>query len=485
MGKGITSFGGAVEQTADTLYKKLDEARDYTETAKGSLYVADENNKLALEMTTGTTIGADGKPRRRSGTPEDMKYYEDRQKNILETAKGFHTSKDGELRASLAYQRDAIGTKNTIQNAWIKGMIADGQAATEVWLDKVSDQYALTRSPKALEEMNKIVENAKLKGFYDSKQAKNLLEATLEKSNWNAFTQLAKTEGIEAARDAVANKEIKLTQEQADKSLSYLNNLKNLQDKDAVQTKISGRFAYTQALASGQESLYNPSPKFQSVIDNDPMLSEAYNHAIKSKKSFWAGKSNEDYVNAVRRASEAKSADSLSALTASAILEGKLNAEQMGAYLFYANNRARTLQLTEKDIFPVDVSTEEATKQTMVDAGLNSIIRWSRTSGADVALHSKVTAQYLQDVQNNKGSPFDLVASAVRKANIELNPDIINYPKEGQMFVDALGRMGIAFPDGRVQSMGTPVTKSTKPSAKATTQGDDDESFESAKGFKK
>ena len=119
-GKGLEHLGGAVEKSADYLYQKMDEARDYTETAKGSLYVTEENNKLAIEMLQGTVIGPDGKPRRRTGTPEDIACYKQKQKQILETAKRFHTSKDGEMRASFAYEKDALVTENAIVNGWRK-----------------------------------------------------------------------------------------------------------------------------------------------------------------------------------------------------------------------------------------------------------------------------------------------------------------------------------------------------------------------------
>ena len=474
LGKGLETIGGAVEKVASEQYQKLDEARNYAENSKADLYKVEYMAKVRLAESQ--RLNPDGSPITDSDT-KSFKAELEQGKNYLNSA---YTNKEQLAKAINNWDKDAIVLENDVIKDRYKNISLVAQASDAEKVRKLQQNY--DGSEKARQAIKDAYSN---RIIYDPLKADTLTQAALKEANWDYFTRVAKTKGVEEAKTMVVNKDFGPDFD-SDKALSYLEHAKNLEAKDAVQTKINGRFEYTQALASGQESLYNPSPKFQAVINNDPVLAEAYNNAIKSKKTYWAGKGNEDYVNAVRRASEAKSSDALSALTASAILEGKLNADQMGAYLFYANNRARTLQLTEKDIFPVDVSTEESTKQAMIDAGLNSIVRWSRESGADVALHSKVTAQYLQDVQNNKGSPYDLVSRAVKAANIELNPSMINYPKEGQMFVDAYGRMGVAFPDGRVQSMGTPVSKETKPTAKATTQGSDEEdNFESAKGFKK
>lgn len=186
-GAGIESLGKAVEQSANFMYQKMDEARNYTETTKAKLFLAEENAKLALEMTTGTVTGPDGKVRRRTGTPEDLAYYKQKQAQILQTAEGFHTSKDQLMRSKFEYEKDALVTGSSIQNAWMKNTISEGQAATQEWMDRLSNHYSQTGSKRALEEIDKVMNNAVMKGFYDAEQAYKLKSKITEDSKFNRF----------------------------------------------------------------------------------------------------------------------------------------------------------------------------------------------------------------------------------------------------------------------------------------------------------
>jgi hypothetical protein len=449
MGRDLQGAGEAITQAHDTIRK----AYDYQQEGEFKLGVYEDMG--ALETRAQADVNNTG----------DRSTY-DSAMNVSK-ANRLKGVTDPQLKSKLAMDFDlqAAQTKSSINTIFRKNMVSKGQAVTQSWSDKLVDNG----SPRATEELTKLWDNAKAKGFYDADTAYRLKSVAIDKNNWNAFTQIAKTRGIDAAKTAVANKEVSLNQDQAEKSLSYLNNLKNLEDKNAVIDKIDSRYNLVDAIAQGKEDVFDLSPQAQAMVDNDEILSAAVAKARQSKSGYLTETTEaENYVKVFDEASKATDRDALSSLATSMIYRDKnINSDKLGLVLFYAGQKAKNLNLSEKILEPIgNETTPEQIKALQIDAGVNAISRWAKAGNVSTKNHSAVIFDYLEKVKTGS-NPRETLNIVINEANLRLHTGMSGYPKAGQLVQDAYGRRGLAMPDGSVQPVAVSKPKNENKESKA------------------
>jgi hypothetical protein len=187
VGKGLEALGGAVEKTTNYLYQKMDEARNFAEASKAELYVAQKMGELELKASTDVVVGPDGKPKRRTGSPDDFKPYDDELRKTKSEASKFFTNKEQADKFSFEYDKSALLTRNRIQNTFMKNLINEGQATTQDWANRLAEHYALSGSEKALENIEKIYDNAVVKGFFDADVGENKKKLALKDARSKLF----------------------------------------------------------------------------------------------------------------------------------------------------------------------------------------------------------------------------------------------------------------------------------------------------------
>lgn len=479
-GQGIETIGKAIENTANDAYAKLNKARSVAQTQQAKLIAAEDIAKINSKVLAKQDIK----------DWNDLSEFDSDFENIKSKTSNVFTNKEDAAAFDNALSLDLVSAQSQMRSELKKRWTREGQGRLVAQGEFNKGLYA-RGTDRALEDQLKTIDDfAKADIIYPEEAEKEKIKITNDYKR-ERMREVARTQGIDVAREGV---EIGLYGDEREQMLQELVHMKTLQTKDEIQAKIDGRYTVLDLLSSGKEDLYNLSPGTQAIVDADPVLSEGITKATKMKSSYYGSEANEDYVTSVRKASEATNRDALSALTATEILSGKLTADKAGALIFYSAQKAKTLKLTEKELSPIgDETTEDAIKQARVDAGLNSINRWAKKVSADSSVHAKVVSKYLTGLQTG-GAPYQLVDEAVRNANIELFPEMINFPKEGQMISDPMGRFSMAYPDGRVTSIGSPIVKATpKPktgnsitrSAMAGEEtSDEEDTFETAKEFK-
>lgn len=460
-GAGIAALGASIEQTAGALYQKMDAARNYAENAKADAYKTEfmAEKRLAESLKR----NPDGSPL----TSTDISDFQASLGKGKEGLKAIYTNKDEYVRAQMNWDKDALVVSHDVLKERYKNLGVVAKANDNAFFR--SWALSFDGSPEALKILDDRVKSGMQNNIYDPLEADKIKEETAKKGNWNWFRTTAHMDR-DKAKKMVENGEFGFDQKETDTALSTLVHYKTLEDKDELLNKINGRYDLMDAIAKGQESIYELSPQAQELIDNDDILAEAVSKAIKSKTSYYADTENEGIVKVLKEASKATDRDALSKIAASAIYRNKnISADKLGAILFYARQKAVNLQLSEKLIGPIgDETTESEIKQKQIDAGINAIARWSRMASVGEDMHGFVLSEYLKALEKGD-TPLEATNRVTREANLKILPEMVNYPKEGQMLIDDKGNTKIGFPTGELKpvSIKKPIAK--KESAEKST----------------
>jgi hypothetical protein len=461
-GRGLQAIGGAVENVGNDLYTKMNEARNYTETAQAELYTTKKMSELLVKADTDTYTDPSGKVRLRTGKEGDFLSYDDEISKGREEVGKFFSNKDQQAKFMAEYDKSALVTRNALQNKFTKNMISEGQAAIDEKVNELVTSYSITGDAQFINGSSNSIEstynNAVRLGYFDANTAYTKKEEAIKKAQNRAFIADAQRNRDEAKKKLEAGV-YGFDSKEMDTALSTLVHYKELEDKNELLNKIDGRYELVNAIATGKEDVYNLSDAARSLIDTDDVLAEAISKATQSKKGYYAEPENEGIVKVFQEASEANDRDALSKLAVSAIYRNKnISPDKLGALLFYAQKKAVNLKLSPKLISPIgDETTDGEMAQKQIDAGINAISRWAKDNAVDVDQHGQVISEYMKSIQKGD-APYLAINNIIKSANIRLLPDMVNYPKEGIIIKDAKGNLKMAFPTGELK----PLASSTK-----------------------
>ena len=165
--RGMQSFGGAVKSSADFMYEKLDQARNYTELSQAKLKTAQGMAQILVDSESET--GENGLPK--TGKPEDYKPYNDRMTKMREeVAKGFTNKEVRDRYLSEEFDMAVLSTRAKLTSQYRKNIASVGDVSTKQTVDNLKKAYALD-DDTALKEIEDVINEAQAKTIYNAKQA--------------------------------------------------------------------------------------------------------------------------------------------------------------------------------------------------------------------------------------------------------------------------------------------------------------------------
>lgn len=146
-GKGLEAIGGAVEKGADFAYQKLDQARNYVESSKFDIIQA-KGEALKAKYALGTTTDKDGRVWASTGSPEERQALDNELRSLEEESLSVFTSKEQKAKAVGVAGKNAISVRTDVQNAWMKNIAKNGEAATSIFYDGLIEDTTLSLDVK-------------------------------------------------------------------------------------------------------------------------------------------------------------------------------------------------------------------------------------------------------------------------------------------------------------------------------------------------
>lgn len=185
-GAGMEELGGAISKSADFLYQKLDEARNFTEIAQAEAH--DTQTQASELLRADTAVDKMGRPRQ--GSLEDMKDHDDVFKKDEETIRGYFSNRETEARYMAERAKSIMSTKSQIMRKYTGNMIDAGKAATINKVTSDIQNYATVPDEKKpfYEKMLKynIAEGVR-RGFLNETAAQKLQYDSIQDARYNAF----------------------------------------------------------------------------------------------------------------------------------------------------------------------------------------------------------------------------------------------------------------------------------------------------------
>lgn len=447
-GKDLQVAGEAIGQA----HNVIRQAYDFQQVGTAKLKTLE--GMTALE----TKASQDG-----DNTGDFSQYDGEFQRIKADTLKGI-TNPAVKAKFAMDFDLQAAQTKTQISAMFRKNMVNKGLADLGTMNEYYTNEYAKSGGdPSYIEDMGKNIDAYVSKGFIGADDAQKLKVATIRKAQEQSFISDAKTDK-ELAKKKIAGGAYGFDAKETETALATLVHYKELEDKNTLIDKIDSRYNLVDAIAQGKEDVYNLSPQAQQMVDNDEILSSAVSKAKQSKTGYLTETTEaENYVKVFDEASKATDRDALSSLATSMIYRDKnINSDKLGLVLFYAGQKAKNLNLSQKILEPIgNETTPEQVQALQTDAGINAISRWAKATNVSVKDHSKVIFDYLEKVKAG-AKPYEAINLVINNANLRLHTGMTGYPKEGQLVQDAYGNRGMAFPDGTVKPMAVSKPKTEK-----------------------
>ena len=185
-GKGLQVIGGAVENVADVLYKKFDEARNLLESSEAGLLAKEELSKTILEEKTAVN---EESGRLKTGKPGsgDFDASKERITSLREQVKGIFSNKDNEAKFMQQFDLLAAGATTTIAKNFRANMVSSGKAVVLKRVDDRIADYAITQDKKHLKDIENIISESEVAGFYNAEQAFKLKRTAIQNAKYQSF----------------------------------------------------------------------------------------------------------------------------------------------------------------------------------------------------------------------------------------------------------------------------------------------------------
>lgn len=224
MGNAIAQGGAQIANTADNLYAKFQEAKNYHEELEGDLALIGHVNTISEKAAQDPDV-----------EKNLQNYQNELTQGLSESAKSIT---DPELRNQfmLKGQMKLESVNASLRDLGRKSIITKGQANVQSWIDNVMAHYAETGSEKALNEIKKVITHSKERGFYNDKQAYDLEVKSIQDAKMQRFQTVASNNPEDAKKMLDSNffsGDIKA----ADTAASFLEHVKNLEKKRIAEVQ--------------------------------------------------------------------------------------------------------------------------------------------------------------------------------------------------------------------------------------------------------
>lgn len=184
-GEGLEILGKTIKNIADERYRKLDEARNFTEMSQYESFKIRKTAELRVQAENDTYTDPEGRIWGKTGKPEDFKPYREALRKGREEAGQFFTNKEQQEKAMADWDLHAIETENAISATFMKNIAINGDVVTREALKELSDAYDGSEAVKKAIETT--INQAAANHIYNPKQAYVLKEDTLKEAKDNFF----------------------------------------------------------------------------------------------------------------------------------------------------------------------------------------------------------------------------------------------------------------------------------------------------------
>ncbi len=177
-GKSLQVAGRALEESASFLYKKMDDARNYTEAIQYEGFKIRKMAELKVQATNDTYTDSEGRVWGKTGKPEDIKPYREMMKKDKEEAGKIFSNKEQQAKAMADWDMSSIVTENAINNTFMKNVAINGDVIVRETLDSLVNTYDGSKEDK--EDIENVLNNAVANNIYNPKEAANLKNKVIE-----------------------------------------------------------------------------------------------------------------------------------------------------------------------------------------------------------------------------------------------------------------------------------------------------------------
>ena len=140
VGRGLESLGSTIQREAEAAYKKMDEARNYTETLRAKREYMEGASQITTDELTAKNKNDDLK----TGAEEDYAAPRQKLKALEESVLGKFTNKDNRAKFQADMGLIAMSTENDWRKIYRKNSIRNGREEIKRNSDAIAQNYAAT-----------------------------------------------------------------------------------------------------------------------------------------------------------------------------------------------------------------------------------------------------------------------------------------------------------------------------------------------------
>jgi len=456
-GKGIAAIGQAVEGIGSDVYQRAEAARSLGQTSQANLYA---RTKLAE---------IDAKIANKKGIVDwnDISDVDADYKTIKSETSKLFSSKTDEAKFNSALDIELLNSQTSARATQKK-----------IWAREKQGELVATRELNRIEfgRGNDRALQATL-DLYDEFAAKDIIfpeeaaaqKIALKKEFYSAkFSMDTQTMSLDKVKEKVRKGEYKDEPKDREIKLNNLVALKNLEDREEAQDKVDTRYDLIEALVGGMD-IYNMPQEWKDKIVKDDILVDVVKKAQKGTPKV--SDANKDFVKAIKEMAEAGDQNGISKTAASAIYRLKdTNTEKLGALAYYARAIGANAPLAKKSVNPLEstvpATLEQDIKANLIIASTNAINKWARDHKVDSDTHARAITEFI--ALEKQGNAKDALSQILRKNNLVIHPEMVNYPEAGQIVRDPSGNLKLAFPTGELRPI---APKTVKPAGTPPSSG--------------
>ena len=435
-GEGIETLGKAIKSSADFMYQKMDEARNYAEKAKYETYKT--KTMADIMLAEDNERNPDGSPK----TDKDLSSFDEKLNKAKEGYKGIFTNKEQLAKADAEWDLDAMKSSTTILSNRMKNIAMVAQVNDLDRLNTLSNAFASNQDPLAKKEIaaqqEDVILNGEKANIYSPVEAYNLRKKIKDDNSDKSFSS-DMVNNIESVREKLSKNEYGFDAEKQEQALKHYEQAYHLSE---LQNTVDNRFTTLNKLANDELNWSNSQQFVFEMSKIDPTLATAVQNVINQRLNYTPTEENEGFAEVVRNVfdkSHTQKEVSDYLVKALSSENKNISIDKLSILVNASMARSKTLKTDVSD--PINRPYDK--KQSAIDAGIRSIL--STFVGVE---SSDIITHYLQGIAEGQTAQ-ESHNSAITRNLVKNNPDIMKYPN-GRVGVDK--NTGISwryFPDGR------------------------------------
>lgn len=459
-GQGTEALGNALEKSADTMYRKLDEARNYTEAGQYEAFKAQTMANLKIQSENDTYTDSEGKVWLKTGTASDWQPYKDTLTKAKSEAAKFFTSKEQLVKAMSDWDKSALETESHISATFMKNIGKNGDAITRGKLDLMANAFDGT--PASEKAIDYTINQAVANHIYDPGEAYKLKEQTIKEARNKLFINDLNT-NPELADERLKSNYYKFDVDVAEKARSHYETQVKLR---LEKQRVDNRFDSITAISNGVFDINRADELMRHFAKTDPELAEAIKASASAGSEYFPQAENEAFAGVVKDVFSSGTQEEVSDFLVRALrhnANGEISRDRLAIITSAAIQRAKSLGLSKNW---ADAVMKDPV-QAAIDAGVHSIMK-RLDAPAD---KNQTIADYLNLVKAGT-KPKEAYDTAIKNSIIRQYPETVTMDNPPTMVVDKNTPIKYVFAKGKISPsrVWNPKTKQFEPNKNAETR---------------